>query len=204
MGTKDKRIDTYISKSADFAKPILIHLRKLVHQECPDVNETMKWSFPHFDYKGMMCAMAAFKQHCAFGFWKAKLMADYEKTLYPNGETAMGHFGQIKSLKDLPGEKILVKYIREAMRLNDEGIKVKRKPRPKIKEKLVMPPDMKKALNADKKAIKHFEAFSYSQKKDYIQWITEAKAEETRHRRLETAIEWIGEGKSRNWKYERK
>jgi len=204
MVTKDKRIDAYISKSADFAKPILIHLRKLVHQGCPDVTETMKWSFPHFDYKGMMCAMSAFKQHCAFGFWKAKLMDDYDKTLYPNGENAMGHFGQVKSLKDLPSDKVLLKYIKEAVRLNDDGVKIKRKPLSKIKKPLVVPPDMKKALNADKQARQNFEGFSYSQKKDYIEWITEAKADDTRQRRLTTAIEWIGDGKSRNWKYERK
>jgi uncharacterized protein YdeI (YjbR/CyaY-like superfamily) len=132
------------------------------------------------------------------------LMDDYDKTLYPNGENAMGHFGQIKSLKDLPSDKVLLKYIKEAVRLNDEGLKVKPKPVPKVKKKLVIPPDLKKALNADKKALQSFEAFNYSQKKDYIEWITEAKAKETRQRRLTTAIEWIGEGKSRNWKYERK
>lgn len=115
---KDKRIDTYIGASADFAKPILTHLRGLVHKACPQVNETIKWGFPHFDYHGIMCSMASFKQHAAFGFWKAKLMEDFEKVLKPNGETAMGHFGKIKSLRDLPADKILVQYIKEAARLN--------------------------------------------------------------------------------------
>src|SRR5882757_7669780 len=106
MAKKEKAIDAYIARSADFAKPILNHIRELVHKACPDVEEKMKWSFPHFDYKGeMMCSMAAFKQHAAFGFWKAALMKDPILTETSKSEVAMGHLGRITSLKDLPSDK---------------------------------------------------------------------------------------------------
>ena len=126
MATKDKRIDAYIAKSADFAKPILTHIRELVHKACPDVEETMKWSFPHFDYKGaMMCSMASFKQHCAFSFWKASLMKDADKFVgMAKSEVAMGHMGRITSVKDLPSDKVMLSYLKEAMRLNDENVKL--------------------------------------------------------------------------------
>lgn len=200
MGKKAKRIDAYISKSADFAKPVLRHLRELVHEACPDVEETMKWSFPHFDYKGMMCSMAAFKQHCSFGFWKASLMEGYDKVLYPMGETAMGHFGQLKSLKDLPSDKIILSYIKEATRLNDDGVKLPQRAKPTL-QKLVVPVDFKKALTRNKKAAANFDGFSYSNKKEYVEWVTEAKTDVTRRTRLATSIEWLSEGKIRNWKY---
>lgn len=201
---KDKRIDAYIAASADFAKPILTHLRVLVHKACPEVTETIKWGFPHFDYHGIMCSMAAFKQHAAFGFWKAKLMENYEVVLNPKGETAMGHFGQIKSLKDLPADKVLLQYIKEAARLNEDGVKVERRKVPTVKKSLTVPTDFKKALAKNKKASTVFDAFSYSHKKDYLDWIAEAKTDETRSKRIATTVEWLAEGKSRNWKYERK
>jgi uncharacterized protein YdeI (YjbR/CyaY-like superfamily) len=199
MGKRDKRIDAYILKSADFANPILIHLRELVHVACPEVKETMKWSFPVFEYQGMMCNMAAFKQHCTFGFWKASLMKD--KTLVKNAEseTAMGHLGKIKSLKDLPSDKVIIAYVKEAAKLNETGVKVVRK-KPDKKE-IVTSPYFIKALKTNKAAFKTFEAFNYSNKKEYIEWITEAKTEATRDKRIETALEWLAEGKIRNWKY---
>lgn len=202
MGKRDARIDEYISKSADFAKPVLIHLRELVHKTCPDVEETMKWSFPHFDYKGMLCHMASFKQHCAFGFWKAELMKD--KTLMQNAksESAMGHLGKITSLKDLPSDKKLISYIKEAVKLNDDGVKLP--PRKKSETETTVPDYFIKALKKNKKAFNTFDNFSPSHKKEYIEWITEAKTEETRNRRIITAIEWMTEGKSRNWKYMKK
>ena len=204
MAKKDPRVDAYIAKSAGFAKPILNHLRKLVHVGCPDVDETMKWSFPHFDYDGMMCSMAAFKQHCTFGFWKASLMSDPKKILGRMGDTAMGHFGRITSLKDLPSDKILISYIKEAARLNRDGVKLPAKPRIKEKKELNIPGEFMSALKKDKKAMSTFEAFSYSNKKDYVEWIAEAKSEETRTKRLKTAIAWMAEGKVRNWKYIKK
>jgi uncharacterized protein YdeI (YjbR/CyaY-like superfamily) len=198
---KDKRIDAYIAKSADFAKPILNHIRSLVHKACPEVEEIMKWSFPHFDYKAeMMCSMAAFKQHCAFGFWKASLMKDPALIENAKSETAMGHMGRITSLKDLPPDKKIIGYIKEAMKLNDEKIKVS-KPKPAAKKELVIPKYFTDAARKNKKAWETFEKFSPSNKRDYIEWVTSSKADDTRSRRIKQAIEWMAEGKPRNWKY---
>jgi uncharacterized protein YdeI (YjbR/CyaY-like superfamily) len=200
MGKKDPRIDAYIAKSADFAKPILTHLRELVHAACPEVEETMKWSFPNFIYKGMFCSMASFKAHCAFGFWKADLIFGTGKTGTDDEKGSMGHFGRLSSISDLPKDKELLALIKEAVRLNDAGIS-KARPRPKVKKELVVPDYFLRALKKNKKALAAFEAFSYSHKKEYIEWITEAKTEETRQRRIAQALEWMAEGKSRNWKY---
>jgi uncharacterized protein YdeI (YjbR/CyaY-like superfamily) len=202
MGKKDPRIDEYIAKSADFAKPILKHFRELVHKTCPDVQEKIKWSFAHFDYKeGPMCHMASFKQHCAIGFWKASLMKDADKLMgMAKTEEAMGHMGRITSLKDLPKDSVLVKYIKEGMKLNEQGIKVSTKKTTEKKE-LEIPEYFTKAIAKNKKALKTFEGFNYTNKKEYVLWITEAKTEETRNSRLKNAIEWMSEGKIRNWKY---
>lgn len=201
MGKKEKAMDAYIAKSADFAKPILNHIRELVHKVCPDVEEKMKWSMPHFDYKGeMMCGMAAFKQHASFGFWKASLMKDPILVETAKTEVAMGHLGKLTSLKDLPSDKKLTAWIKEAMELNDKGIKVI-KQKPAEKKELVVPDYFTKALAKNKKAQKVWDAFAYSHKKEYLQWITEAKTEATRDSRMATAFEWIAEGKGRNWKY---
>lgn len=128
MGTKDLRVDKYIANAADFAKPMLNHLRELVHKACPETEEIIKWGFPHFDYKGMMCSMAAFKQHCAFTFWKAALMKDKKLIENAKSESAMGHLGRITSLNDLPSDKILMAYIKEAKKLNDDDVKLPVKP----------------------------------------------------------------------------
>ena len=198
MGRKDPRVDAYIKKSAAFARPILKHLRKIVHTGCPGAEETIKWQFPHFDYKGMMCSMASFKEHCAFGFWKAELIFGGDKS---KENEAMGHFGRITSMADLPAEKTLVGYVGKAAALNDAGIKSSPRARPKVKKKLVVPPDLSAALQRNTKARRTFDGFSYSNKKDYVEWITEAKRAETRGQRLKTAVEWMAEGKVRNWKY---
>jgi uncharacterized protein YdeI (YjbR/CyaY-like superfamily) len=201
MASSDKRIDAYIAAAQPFAQPILRHLRRLIHTACPGAEETMKWSFPHFDYKGeMMCSMAAFKQHCAFNFWKASLMKDKGLAANATSETSMGHLGRITSLKDLPSDRKMIAYIKEAAALNDRGIKVK-KIRPAEKQGLTVPPYFTAAVQRNKKAAAVFAAFSYSQKKEYVQWVTEAKTEETRDRRLNTSVEWMSEGKVRNWKY---
>lgn len=204
MPTYDPRIDAYIEKSAAFAHPIMEHLRELVHKTCPEVTETVKWRFPHFEYKGILCSMAAFKQHCSFGFWKGALMKDSQGLLKNVGETGMGHFEKITSLKDLPPDKILVAYIKEAMKLNDEGIKLPAKPKSPVKKDVNPPPELLAALKKNKAAQKAYDAFSPSHKREYIEWITEAKTEATRHKRLGQAIEMMAEGKSRHWKYERK
>lgn len=197
MPTVDPRVDAYIEKSADFAKPILIHIRKLVHKACPDIEETMKWSFPHFDHKGMVCSMASFKQHCAFGFWKQSLL---EQDAFPAEKTAMGSFGRIMSVKDLPSDKVMISLVKQAVELNEKGIKVQRKL--VEKKELVVPDDLKKALSKNKAAKTAFENFSSSHKREYVMWIEEAKTEPTRNKRLATTVEWLSEGKSRNWKYE--
>jgi len=201
MGKKDKRVDGYIAKSAGFAKPILEHLRQLVHKTCPDVEETMKWGFPHFMYKGMLCSMASFKQHCAFTLWKASVMADSKNLLDIVGKTSMGHFGRLTSPGDLPSDSIVAAYIKEGMRLNDEGVKPPVKSRTPGKKTLKVPQDFKKALGGNKKALETFEGFSYTNKKEYVEWITEAKTDETRAKRLATSVEWLSKGKVRNWKY---
>ena len=202
MGKKDKRVDAYIEKAQSFAKPILNHLRELVHKGCPEVEETIKWGFTSFDYQGPFCNMAAFKEHCAFGFWKGVLMKDADK-MKDNQKNAMGHAGKIKSLSDFPPDKIIIDWVKEAAKLNDDGIKLP--PRKKAEHKEIIVPDyFSKALNKNKKALQAFEKFPPSHKREYLQWITEAKIDETRNRRMDTAIQWIAEGKGRNWKYERK
>lgn len=201
MPTIDSRVDEYINKSAEFAKPILHHLRGVVHAACPDVKETIKWSFPNFEYAGsILCHFAGFKQHCSFGFWLASEMADPENLLQRSSEkTSMGSLGQIKSISDLPADDVLIRYINDAMVLNEKGVKIKKeKPAP---VKLETPSWFLDALKQKDAAMIVFEKFSPSQKKEYIQWVTEAKTEATRTKRVATALEWIAEGKTRNWKY---
>jgi hypothetical protein len=208
MGTKDPRVDAYIAKSADFAKPILSHLRKLIHDNCPTVEETMKWSFPHFTYKSpgarasrVLCSMASFKQHCAFGFWYT---GGGTLSGEPKPAEGMGSYGKITNPADLPKDKELIRQIKEAVKLHDSGVKPAARPRPTEKKELQIPDYFVAALKKSKKAMATFEQFNYSNKKDYVEWITEAKSDDTRKKRLGTAVEWMSEGKSRNWKYERK
>jgi uncharacterized protein YdeI (YjbR/CyaY-like superfamily) len=201
MKNTDPRIDSYIARAAGFAKPILKHLRKLVHEACPDVEETMKWSSPTFLYSGkIMAGMAAFKQHCIFGFWHQGM----EAVLGTDGgkaETAMGSLGRITSLDDLPSDKKMAAYIKKAAALNESGAPAR--PRPaKPAAPLVMPADLAAALKKNKPAAATFDKFSPSHRKEYIEWITEARRDETRQKRLSTTLEWLAEGKTRNWKYE--
>ena len=205
MVIKEKKIDAYIAKSADFAKPILLHIRQLVHKACPNVEEKMKWSMPFFDYKGeMLCHMASFKQHAVMGFWKASLMKDSILVENAKSETAMGHLGRITCLQELPSDKKIIAWIKEAMQLTDKGIKLPAKTKPVDKKELPVPDYFIKALTKNKKAKQIFEKFPPSHKKEYLMWITEAKTEETRNKRMAKALEWIAEGKGRNWKYEKK
>jgi len=198
MGKKNPSVDAYIAKSADFAKPILNHIRAIVHEACPEVEEEMKWSSPHFTYKGMFCAMVAFKEHCAFGFWKGSLILDKDGN---KADDAAGQMGRITKISDLPPKKTLTGYLKLAMKLNDDGVKSPKRAQKKEHAALVIPEDLAKALKANKPAAATFEKFSPSNKREYVAWLTEAKAEATRARRLETAIEWMAEGKPRNWKY---
>ena len=205
MTTKDKRIDAYIAKAQPFAKPILKHLRALIHKANPHVQETIKWSFASFDYKGPFVSMASFKQHVAFGFWKYKLINDpknYIGVRSNEGGDAMGNMGRIASLKDLPPDNVLIDFIQQAKKLNDDGVKLPPKPK-KVHAPLKVPSYFTDALKKNKKALTHFENFSASAKRDYVEWITEAKTDETRNSRMKLAIEWVSDGKRRNWKYER-
>ncbi len=202
MGTRDPRIDAYIEKQKEFARPILVHIRDVVHSACPDVEETMKWSSPHFCYKGgMMCAMAAFKEHAIFGFWKGKLIKGVSPNRNNGGE-AMGNFGRLTSVKDLPAKRELTSLIREAMRLNEEGVVVpraKKAAKPAVK----VPAELTAALAKNERAAALFAAFSPSHRREYAEWIADAKRDETRSKRVAQAVEWIAEGKGRNWKYQR-
>jgi uncharacterized protein YdeI (YjbR/CyaY-like superfamily) len=200
MSKRDIRVDAYIQKSAEFARPVLGHLRKLVHKGCPGVEETLKWSMPFFVYKGILCMMAAFKAHAAFGFWKSKLVLGKAA----KGGT-MGAFGRITSLKDLPSDKVLLGYIRKAAELNETGPKKAgpKQLKPGERRIVAVPAYLAAALKTNKKAKANFKDFSYSNRKEYIEWLTGAKRDETREKRLSTAIKWVAAGKSLNWRYER-
>ena len=197
MGKRDPRVDAYIARSAEFARPILDHIRDVIHQAIPDVEEDIKWGAPFFNHEGVVCGIAAFKEHCAINLWKASLIVGDKK-----GESA-GQFGRITKLSDLPSDSALKGYFKQAARLNETAVKQPRakKERP---DKLVVPPELQKALKANKKAAAAFEKFPPSHKREYARWIAEAKGEDTRARRVSTAIEWIAEGKGRNWKYEKR
>jgi len=197
MSKHDPRVDEYIAKSADFAKPILNRVRKLVHAACPDVVETMKWRMPFYEHKGILITTPAFKKHCAFIFWKGKLLFKE----FPAKDNPRKNFRRLTSNVDLPGEKILTGYIKQAVALNEAGVKTPRS-KPKAKAKLIVPDYFLAALKKNKKALMTFGNFSPSCRREYVEWLTEAKREETRAQRLQTAIEWIAAGKSRHWKYQ--
>ncbi len=200
MKNTDPRIDVYIENSAEFAQPILTHIRHMVHQHCPDVSETIKWGMPHFDYKGsIFCHFAAFKKHCALGFWYGELLQIDSKL-----EKAMGQFGRITCIQDLPSEAAFIQLLHEAMKLQDTGVKLPSRNKGKSDQKeFQVPPDFFNELQKNSAALATFDAFSYSQKKEYVAWYIEAKTDATRIKRLHQAIEWMAEGKRRNWKYEK-
>ena len=199
MGKQDPRVDAYIAKSADFAKPILVRIREVVHEACPDVEETLKWSMPAFMYHGILCGMAAFKEHAAFNLWKERLIVDSE-----SDREAMGQFGRLTKVSDLPSKKVLTGYLRKAMALNEAGEKAPKIRKPGLPRKAIPsdpPPDLAAALKTNAKARATFDGFSPSHKREYVEWIVEAKREETRQRRVLQAIEMLAEGKTRHWKY---
>lgn len=201
MGKRDPRVDAYIEKAKPFAQPILRHIRAVVHAACPKTEETLKWSMPTFMYEGeMLCGMAAFKEHAVLGFWKASLILDKQGRKLE--DDAMGQFGCITSVKDLPTKRELTGYIRKAMELNEQGIKVRRAKAATPKAPARVPAELAAALRKNRKAAATFEAFPPSCRREYVEWITEAKQEATRRKRLATTIEWLAEGKRRNWKYE--
>ena len=193
MPNKEARIDAYIAKSADFAKPILNRIRKLVHAACPQVEESIKWNAPFYLHKGILLATPAFKRHCALIFWKSKLVLDNDQKT---------KLRRITSLSELPGDKVLIGYIKKAVEANESGMKSPVREKSRMKANVVVPDYFLAALKKNKKVLAAFEAFPPSHKREYVQWIVEAKREETRARRMQAAIKQIAEGKSRNWKYE--
>jgi uncharacterized protein YdeI (YjbR/CyaY-like superfamily) len=193
----DPRIDAYIERKADFARPILAHLRDVIHAACPECEETLKWSAPSFVYKGKILAgFAAFKAHAAFGFWSGSQVVGSD----PDQQSAMGQFGRLTSLDDLPSRAELEALTKKAMQLIDEGVKPVRNKHEK--PPLTVPQDMRAAIDAVPAAAATFDAFPPSSQRDYVEWVTEAKRDETRAKRLAQAVEWLAEGKRRHWKYE--
>lgn len=193
--SKNPKVDEYIANSKEFAQPILNKLRALVHQAHPDIEEKIKWGMPSFEYKGMLFGMSSFKNHCAFGFWKQKLIKGLD-----GSEDGMGSLGKLKSLEDLPSDEILLMLMKEAILLNEKGIQL-----PKVTQKsqeMEVPNSLLEALEKQPKAKDVFENFSPSHRKEYIMWIVEAKQEATKQKRIAQTIEWLNEGKKRNWKYE--
>lgn len=198
MPKLDKRVDAYIRKSPDFAKPILERLRAAWHKACPGIEETIKWGVPYFVHNGLVGGMAAFKSHVSLGFWRTKEMRDPAGLF---GEGSSMSASRIHGLDELPPEKVLLSYIREAVALNKSGAgKSERKPA-RVPS---LPADFRAAMQASRKALASFEKFPPSQRKEYIEWITEAKQAATRERRIVQAVEWLAEGKPRNWKYMKK
>lgn len=200
MRRKDPRIDAYIQKAAPFARPVLKRIRKAVHAGCPGVQETIKWGMPAFHYEGPLCGMAAFKAHATLGFWKASLLKK-GRSLHAPAEKAMGQFGRISSIDDLPSERTLIALVRRAALLNEKGVKVVRTRKPKAA--LPTPGDLMAALRKNGAALRAFQGMSPSHRREYVEWIVEAKRDETRARRIKTAVEWISLGRGRNWKYAR-
>lgn len=194
--SRDPRVDDYIAKRQPFAQPILTYLRELVHEYAPGAEETLKWGVPHFVLNGQnLAGMAAFKEHATFGFWR-----DEDVTGSPRDTGAMGSMGRLTSLADLPGDKAMADYIRKAAALCAEGKPKRAAPKPKAA--LDMPDDLGAALKVNPTAQGHWDAFSPGKRRDYIEWVREAKREETRAKRIETIVAQVAEGKGRNWKYQ--
>jgi uncharacterized protein YdeI (YjbR/CyaY-like superfamily) len=195
----DPRVDAYVAKAADFAQPILQHLRQLVHKACPEAEEAIKWGHVSFLYRGkILCTMATFKSHAAFGFWHKDMRAVMEKK-FGKTEEAMGSMGRLTSLADLPADREMLQLIKTAVGFHDSGTPSREKPKPK--PALENPFDLAAGLAKNKKATVTWEKFTPAQRREYIEWLTEAKREETRTTRLATTLEWLAEGKQRNWKY---
>lgn len=197
---KNPAVDAYIAKSAAFARPILTRVRGLMHKACPKIEETIKWGVPHFEHQGVVASMAAFKQRASFGFWKRKLMQDPARLFPAAGDSSMGG-RKFRSVDELPSDAVLLRYIKAAVALNEQGIKLanagrKKRPPPRL------PADLAAALRKSVKAKATYDAFPPSHRREYVEWITEAKQEATRLKRLATAIEWMAQGKSRHWKYQ--
>ncbi|MGB7213416.1 MAG: YdeI/OmpD-associated family protein [Gemmatimonadales bacterium] len=196
---KDPRIDAYIAKAPEFARPILRHLRAAVHAGCPTIDETIKWGMPNFGHHGIVCGMAAFKAHCMLHFWKGSLVVGST----PAAKQAMGQFGKITSVAELPSRAMLARYVKKAAKLNEDGVKSRPRKHPKRKS-IPMQRDLSTALGRNKKAQAFWARSAPSHRWEYLDWITGAKGVETRARRVATTVEWLAAGKQRNWKYQKK
>ncbi len=192
--------DAYIEKAADFAKPILTHIRKLMHEADPDIQEAIKWGHVHFDHKGPVAHMAGYTKHCNFGFWKAGILEDPEGIL--KTDDAKSPLNGLFSVADLPPDEVMIWYIRNAVDINLKGVKSLVMKSKGVKPALKVPDDFGKLLDGSPTASMFFDAFTTSQRNEYLEWIIEAKTEATRHKRMDTALAWISEGKTRNWKYQ--
>jgi uncharacterized protein YdeI (YjbR/CyaY-like superfamily) len=200
MGKRDRLVDAYIAKSADFAQPILTHLREVVHEGCPDADEAIKWGMPFFVRGGaLFCFMAAFKQHAAFGFRGGDRLVGAGVVT----AKAMGQFGRLTRVADLPARKTMLGYVKKAAALGEPGARSAARTKPAKAKTVAVPADLRAALAKNARARKTFEAFPPSHRREYVEWITGAKRAETRQRRLATALAWMAEGKSQNWRYEK-
>jgi uncharacterized protein YdeI (YjbR/CyaY-like superfamily) len=199
MGIRTAEIDAYIAGAQPFARPVLVKIRSLFHKACPEIEEKLKWGMPSFEYKGIVGGAAAFKKHVTFGFWKARLLNDPRGLLAGKQSGPMGS-GKLTDISQLPPDAVVIDLIKQAVALNELGVKAHRKPSVKRPPPKV-PPDIAAALKKNANAAATFKAFSPSHQREYVEWITQAKQNETRQRRLKQAIQWMAQGKPRNWKY---
>lgn len=198
MAKKDPRLDAYIAKAQPFAKPILKHLRGIVHEGCPQCEETIKWGMPAFTHHGIVAIIASFKAHCAFVLWKA------DDVSAETNRTAMGSLGRITSVADLPPKKTLIGYVKKRAELNAKGVKPSKPAGSRLKKPVRVPPELASALSKNARVRRQWEKFPPSHRREYAEWISGAKRAETKERRLKTALKQIAEGKPQNWKYLKK
>jgi uncharacterized protein YdeI (YjbR/CyaY-like superfamily) len=202
MKNHSPEVDAYIAEAAPFARPILKKIRAIFHKAHPEMQETIKWGFPHFEYKGLVGSMAAFKKHVGFGFWKGSLMKDPLNLFSGVGDTTM-NARKLTDVSELPDEDTLIRYVEEAIELNENNVKITKPKRKGPTKELAVPDYFLAALKKNKKALAAFEEFSPSHRNEYVEWITEAKQQATREKRISSAIELMTEGKSRHWKYQK-
>lgn len=194
MSGRSAEVDRYIERAPAHARPVLLELRDLVHSVCPTTEEAIKWGMPTFNHRGIFASMAGFKAHSTFRFWKAALLGG-------EGNAEIAALARIAAPADLPPRPALAELVRQAVALNEDGVASPRSNVSERRPEADVPADMMAALRGDPRALERFEAFSPSRRREYVEWITEAKRDATRTRRLAQAIEWIAEGKPRNWKY---
>jgi uncharacterized protein YdeI (YjbR/CyaY-like superfamily) len=203
MGKKDPRVDAYIAKKAPFAQPILRELRAIVHEAYPEIEEDIKWGAPAFMHKGIVCIMAGFKEYVGVNFWKGALIVP-SNARRASDDKGMKQLEKVRSVADLPPRKKIIGYVQAAVKLNEGGVPTPNRGKDapaKRKGPIRTPPSLAKALARNAKAKATYDGFSPSHKREYVEWISEAKTEETRDRRIEQALGWMADGKPRNWKY---